>query len=182
MNSFYSQQELKTLGLKSYGDNVLISRKSSIYGAENISIGSKVRIDDFCILSGNITVGSMVHIAAYSALYGAGGIKVGNFCGISPRSTIFSASDDFSGENMISPMVPESLTNVKKAEVLLDDYSQLGAETIVMPGVIFNEGAVTGAKTLVLKNLDEWSINIGIPARKFKDRGREIKKLSKGLL
>ena len=32
MNSFYSEKELKSLGLKSYGKDVLISRKISIYG------------------------------------------------------------------------------------------------------------------------------------------------------
>lgn len=35
-----------------------------------MTIGSNVRIDDFCILSGRLEFGSYVHIAAYSALYG----------------------------------------------------------------------------------------------------------------
>ena len=52
--SFYSREELLDLGLKSVGENVRISRKVSIYGAEQISIGDNVRIDDFCILSGII--------------------------------------------------------------------------------------------------------------------------------
>lgn len=69
-NSFYSISELKLLGLKRLGQNVYISRKSSIYSPENISIGDNVRIDDFCILSGNITLGNYIHIAAYTALYG----------------------------------------------------------------------------------------------------------------
>ncbi|HBS76832.1 MAG TPA: galactoside O-acetyltransferase, partial [Alphaproteobacteria bacterium] len=56
-SNFYSDTELQELGLKSYGKNVLISRKCSIYGAHNISVGDNVRIDDFCILSGNITIG-----------------------------------------------------------------------------------------------------------------------------
>ncbi|MDR2409353.1 MAG: acyltransferase, partial [Bacteroidales bacterium] len=54
MNSFFSKEELKDIGFKSVGDNVLISRKASFYSVSNISIGSNVRIDDFCILSGNI--------------------------------------------------------------------------------------------------------------------------------
>ena len=54
MNSFYSPEELKSLELKEYGENVLISRKCSIYGAENIRLGSHVRIDDFCVLSGKV--------------------------------------------------------------------------------------------------------------------------------
>lgn len=52
MNSFYTEAELKELGLKSFGKSVLLSKKVSIYGAKNISIGNNVRIDDFCILSG----------------------------------------------------------------------------------------------------------------------------------
>ena len=39
MSNFYNEVELKNLGLKSYGENVLISKKCSIYGAENIEIG-----------------------------------------------------------------------------------------------------------------------------------------------
>ena len=69
MSSFYTVEELSSLGLKSYGHNVLISRKCSIYGAVNITIGDNVRIDDFCILSGNITIGSNVHISAYVSLW-----------------------------------------------------------------------------------------------------------------
>ena len=69
MNSYYDNAELLTLGLKHFGDNVLISKKASIYGANNIVIGNNVRIDDFVILSGNITIGDYVHIAAYSGLF-----------------------------------------------------------------------------------------------------------------
>ena len=64
MDSFYSPEELKALGLKEYGEDVRISRKCSIYGAGKISLGSHVRIDDFCLLSGKISLGSYVHIAA----------------------------------------------------------------------------------------------------------------------
>ena len=45
--SFYSESELKRLGFKSVGKNVLLSRKSSIYLPEKITIGNNVRIDDF---------------------------------------------------------------------------------------------------------------------------------------
>lgn len=181
MSSFYTDNELAKLGLKSYGNNVLISRNSTIYGAGSISLGDNVRVDDFCLLSGNIEIGSYVHISAYSALYGAGGIKIGDFCGVSPRSTIFSASDDFSGEYMISPMVPLELTNVQKDSVVMNNYTQLGASTVIMPGVTIDEGAVTGAMSLVLKNLDAWTINAGIPAQKLKDRSKKVKKLSENI-
>lgn len=70
MTSFYTEEELKGLGFRHIGNGVCISRKASIYGAQNISLGDHVRIDDFCILSGRIEIGSYVHVAAYTALYG----------------------------------------------------------------------------------------------------------------
>ncbi len=76
MESFYSEQELKSLGFKSVGEDVRISRKASFYGTKDISIGDNVRIDDFCILSGEITLHSHIHISAYCALYGRFGIEV----------------------------------------------------------------------------------------------------------
>ena len=71
--SFLSSEELKNFGFKAIGTNVFISRKVSIYSPQSISIGNNVRVDDFCILSGNITLGSYIHISAYTALYGRNG-------------------------------------------------------------------------------------------------------------
>lgn len=182
MNSFYTEEELKEIGFAKVGNNVLISKKASIYGAKNISIGDNVRIDDFCILSGNISIGSYVHISAYTALYGGGNIIIGDYCGCSPRCTLFSATDDFSGEYMISPMVPDELTNVIRGTIQLCDFAQLGANSIVMPNVTLHEGAVTGSLSFVNKDLEEWSINVGIPCKKIKDRQDKVKTLSKDIV
>ena len=97
MNSFYTLEELQSIGFKQVGENVFISRKASFYDVENIHIGNNVRIDDFCILSGKITLGSFIHISAYCVLYGANGIELEDYSGLSARCTVYSASDDFSG-------------------------------------------------------------------------------------
>lgn len=172
--SFLSKQELHNLGLKNFGNNVFISRKASFYNKDKISLGDNVRIDDFCILSDDITIGSYVHIAAYSALYGKNGILIGNFCGLSPRVTIFSAIDDFSGEFMISPMVPIEFTNVNGGLVVFKNFVQIGVNSIVFPGVTLEEGVVVGAMSLVKTNLKEWTINAGIPAKYLKDRKKTL--------
>lgn len=172
--SFYSEDELNELGLKSFGKNVLISRKCSIYSPEKIRIGDNVRIDDFCILSGDITLGSNIHISAYCALYGAFGIELKDYSGMSPKSVIFSAVDDFSGDYLIGPIHDSKYTNVIGKNVVVNKFCQLGANTIVMPGVVFEEGAVTGAMTFVNKNLDAWTINTGIPINKSRSRKNRV--------
>lgn len=179
MNSFYTEEELKELGLKHFGENVLISRFARFYGIQNIEIGNNVRIDDFCILSGKIKIGDYVHISAYTALYGSQGIVINDYCGCSARSIIYSAMDDFSGDYMIGPMVPEDLTNVTGGPVILEKYVQLGANTTVMPNLTIGEGAVTGSCTLVRHDVEPWTVNIGIPSKVLKKRNNNLKELSK---
>lgn len=180
--SFYSANELKELGFKSVGNDCLISKKASFYNTGLISIGNNVRIDDFCILSGNITLGSNIHISAYSALYGEGGIIINDYSGVSPRCTIFSATDDFSGEYMVGAMLPNNVRNVIKAPVILEKFVQLGAGSIVLPGVSFAEGSVCGAMSFVNKNLEAWSIYAGTPAVKIKKRSKKIIEIEKKLI
>lgn len=182
MDSFYNDNELKQMGFKKIGQDVKISRKVSIYSPEKISIGNHVRIDDFSILSGEIEIGNYVHISAYTALYGRFGIKIGDFCGCSPRTTIFSATDDFSGEYMISPMVPEEYTNLEKGKVELENFVQIGSNSIVMPNIIIHEGAVCGTFSFIKNDLEPWSVNVGIPAKKIKERKKEILNLYKKVI
>lgn len=181
MSNFYTIDELKKLGIKQIGNNVLISKKASIYSPETIRIGNNVRIDDFCILSGDIEIGDYVHISAYVALYGKFGIKINDFCGCSARCTIYSATDDFSGEYMVGPLLPKDLTNVTGGKVILEKYVQLGANTVVMPNLTIREGTSVGAMSFVNKSLDEWGIYVGIPCKKIKQRKDNIINLSKNI-
>jgi acetyltransferase-like isoleucine patch superfamily enzyme len=174
INSFYSENELDTMGFKSYGKNVLISRKASIYYPGLMSIGNFVRIDDFCILSGNISLGSYIHISAYSALYGKYGINMNDFSGLSPRCTVFSATDDFSGEFLVNPMIYEKFRHVTGGEVILGKFVQIGAGSIIMPNIIINEGAAIAALSFVNKSIEEWTIAGGIPAKVLKARSKEM--------
>lgn len=158
MNSFYSEAEIAELGLKSYGKDVKISRKCSIYSPSTISIGNHVRIDDFCILSGNIELGNYIHIGAYCALYGKGGIVFEDYSSLSPRCTVFSESDDFSGNFLLGPVIPDEFTNVKSKQVIFHKFVNIGAGSIVMPGVEIQEGTAVGMMSVVRKSLKGWKV------------------------
>ncbi len=177
MNSFYSLEELNQLGLKSFGNNVLISRKVSIYGASNIEIGNNVRIDDFCILSGKLKLGSNIHISAYCALYGANGITMEDYTGLSARCTVYSAVDDFSGNYLVGPMVETTKTNVTGDTVTICKYVQIGAGCTIMPNLTINEGVAIGAMSFINKSLPSWGIYAGVPAIKIKDRSKKLLEL-----
>lgn len=176
-SSFFSLAELSTLPFKHIGNNVLVSRKASIYNPEQMSIGDNVRIDDFCILSGKIKLGDYIHISAYCALYGAMGIELGDFSGLSPGCKIFSASDDFSGESLVGPMLPDKFTNVTGGEIIIGRYVQVGAGSIIFPNLEIEEGAAIGAMSLITTTLKSWNIYTGIPAVFMKARSKKILEL-----
>lgn len=174
VNSFLSETEVSQLGFKSVGENVLISRFANFYGIEDIEIGHNVRIDDFCILSGKIKLGNYIHISAYTALYGSKGIEIEDFAGLSPRCTVFSASDDFSGDFLIGPMIDEKYTNVTGGKVTIKKYTQLGSNCVVLPDLTIEEGVTVGAMSLIISSLEQWSIYKGIPARYHKKRSKKL--------
>lgn len=178
--SFYSDEELLSMGFKSIGEGCCISRKASFYGVGRMSIGDNVRIDDFCILSGNITIGSHIHISAYVALYGAEGIELEDYTGISPRSTIYSTMDDFSGDYLIGPIHPKQSTSVTGGKVLVKRYSHIGANCIIFPNLTLEEGVVVGACSMVRHSLESWSIYAGIPCKKLKERNNNMLNLVMG--
>lgn len=184
MNSFYTEKELAEIGFGSYGKDVSISRKASIYKPERIRLGRHVRIDDFCILSGGdgIEIGNYVHISAYSAIYGGTGVVFEDYTGLSPRCAVFSESDDFSGNSMIHPFFPDELKPAFiRGKVYLRKFSQVGANSTLLPGVEIGQGAAVGAHSLVTKSCEPWGIYAGVPAKKIKTRSKNLLELERRL-
>jgi dTDP-4-amino-4,6-dideoxy-D-glucose acyltransferase len=171
-----SPDQIAGLGLASVSTDVKISDRCSIYGAGSISIGDHVRIDDFAILTARepVVIGSYVHIAAFAFLSGQFGIVLEDFVNVSPRATLLSGNDDFSGQWLPGALIPEDLRNVRGARIHLGRHSMVGAHSVVLPGVSFGEGAVVGALSLVKEPLAPWGIYGGVPARLIRPRSRGV--------
>lgn len=177
-DSFYSTDELKELGLGSFGENVLISKKASLYSPGQMHFGSNVRIDDFCILSGKVTIGNYVHIAAGVYLYGhKAGITFDDYSTISSRGAVYAVSDDYSGEHMTNPTVPEEYLGLIHAPVYIGKHVIIGTGSTVLPGVSMGEGCSVGSMSLVNRDTEPWTIYAGIPAKKIRERSRNLLKL-----
>ncbi|WP_421274769.1 acyltransferase [Aeromonas veronii] len=180
--AYLTQSQLAAMNFSALGSNVLISDKASIYGASRIRIGHNVRIDDFCVLSageGGIDIGNYIHIAVYSSLIGAGKITLSDFCNISSKVAIYSSNDDYSGEYMTNPMVPAEYTNVTHADVTLAKHVIIGSGSVVLPGVTLHEGTAVGSLSMITKDCEAFGVYIGVPAKKIKNRKRELLVLEK---
>ena len=182
---FLTDDELKALGLGSYGKKVLISNRASIYGAANLHIGDNVRIDDFVVISagaGGIYIGSHIHIAVYTSLIGAGRIDLHDFCNLSSKVSIYSSNDDYSGERMTNPTVPDAYKNVTNSPVSIGRHSIVGAGAIILPGVTIGDGCSIGALSMVNRNCDAFSVYAGVPAKYLKQRSDKLLELEKQYL
>ncbi|MBR1635157.1 MAG: acyltransferase [Lachnospiraceae bacterium] len=183
MSTFYDEHELAALGLKYYGKNVLISRNAVLYSPHTLEIGDNVRIDDFTTISGNVKIGNYIHIAQFCGLYGGdAGIEMEDFTGLSSRVVIYATSNDYSGYSMTNPMVPEKYkTTDKNAPVKLEKHVIIGCVSAILPGVTIHEGSSVGAMTLCNKSLESWGIYAGVPAKRIRDRSRNLLELEKQL-
>jgi galactoside O-acetyltransferase len=178
--SFLSETELEKIGFKCLGENVKISDKAVFYNPAKISIQDYTRVDDFCILSagkGGIEIGRYVHIACYCSLIGSALIKLDDFVGISGRTSIYSSNDDYSGDYLTNPNIPDELKNVTSKEVVLEKHALTGVGVVVLPGVRIKEGAVVGAHSLVKDDCEPFMIYVGNPAKRIKERSKKLLEL-----
>jgi galactoside O-acetyltransferase len=175
---YYDQGDLRRAGFRSVGNNVQIAKNCTIIGLENISIGSNVRIDGYCsIIAANegwVTFGSFIHVGAYCLLSAGHGIEMANFSGLSQGVRLYSQSDDYSGDHLTNPTVPEKYTGVIRGTITLHRHVIVGANSVILPNVTIGEGSSVGALSLVTHSLAPWGVFTGRPARKLKDRSRHL--------
>jgi len=180
----YTENDLQGV-FRKIGTNVRISGNCVIVGAENIEIGNNVRIDEFCTLKaigGYIRIGSHIHLGGGVGLYGRHGIVLEDFAGLSANVRVFSGSDDYSGEHLTGPTVPERFLGVTAGEVHIGRHVIVGAGSIILPKVHIGEGSAVGSLALVHRSLEPWGIYAGNPAKRLKDRSRRLLELERELL
>lgn len=172
---FLSPKQLKKMKFSSLGENVLISDKCSLYSPETIKIGDNSRIDDFCVLSGDINIGRNVHIAVFcNVAAGSSSITLDDFVGLAFGCHVIAQSDDYSGSTMTNPTIPSEFKRETSRAISIGRHTILGTGSIVLPGVSIPEGVSSGANTLFRENPEPWSIYVGSPARRIKQRSQDL--------
>lgn len=111
---------------------------------EHVSIGRNSVIGRSCHLLGNITIKDNVSITA--------------------QSYIFSSSHYKDSPSFEAYMRP----------VIVEDYAWLGARAMVLPGVTIRRGGVLGANSTATKDIPEFTVYAGVPARQIGVRSRHL--------
>lgn len=112
-----------------------------------------------------ITMGKNCGINTGTYINAIGGIEMGNYVLIGSNVTISSGMHPIEG---IEPTVYERPVIPKK--IIIEDDVWIGAGAVIMPGIRIRKGTVVGANAIVTKDTEEYSVVVGIPARKLRSR------------
>lgn len=181
MTNYLTREELAELGLKEYGEDVRIGRHAVLYSPETLSLGSHVRIDDFTVVSGTVTLGDYIQVSQFCGLYGGNaGIVMEDFTCLAGRCSVYAVSDDYTGASMTNAMVPDKYRpGIISKPVRIEKHVILGCNCVVLPGVTVAEGTSVGSMSLCNKSTEPWCIYTGIPARKKRKRRQDLLELER---
>lgn len=151
------------------GEDVTIWPNAKVVNRDCISIGNSVIIDDFVLFIGgnNTKIGDFVHIGAFSLITGGGDFFIADFAGISSGVKVFTGNEKYFGECLTNPTVPYPFREPIRSFVRIEKHTIVGANAVILPGVVLGEGCVVGANSLITKSCAPWTIYSGTPARKI---------------
>jgi acetyltransferase-like isoleucine patch superfamily enzyme len=181
--SYLSQEQLNQIGFKSLGINVKISDSTKIYNPEHMIIGDNSRIDDFCVLSGKLTIGRNFFMGVHGNLAGGiHGIEIADFVTLAYYVNLFTQSDDYYGYSLTNSTIPRKYKHEKFGSLSIGQHVIIGSNSVVMPNAHIAPGCAIGAMSLVTKSTDPWGIYYGIPARRVKARQQDVLEVAKRYL
>jgi acetyltransferase-like isoleucine patch superfamily enzyme len=182
---------------KRMGRNVILGKGITLRQPSKISLGDNVAIDDYCSLDvrsvddSGITIGNNTIVSRNTILRTKDGtITIGSGAGIGANCVLASSSRLDIGENLLMgpcvsvlaagqhifdrvdvPIVAQGMAS--KGGVTIGKNVWLGIRATVLDGVHIGDSSIIGACALVNKDIPEYAIAYGTPAKAIKDR-REV--------
>lgn len=130
------------------GSNSMISSSARFFHGENVEIGARTNINRRC----------MLWAGKYSK------ITIGNDCLTGPGVKVIASMYDVKGVDLI-----RSYPQFEK-DVIIGNDVWLGANVVVLPGVQIGDGVIVAAGAVVTKNIKDYSVVAGVPAKIIKSR------------
>jgi len=108
----------------------------------------------------NLTLGDYVWIGEDTICYSIAPITIGNQATVSQGSHLCTGTHDYEDPNFQLYAKP----------IVIGDHVWVCADAFVGPGVTIHEGAVVGARSVVIKDMPAWMVCAGHPCKPIKPR------------
>ena len=150
------------------GRNVGISQGCYIRDFKNIELGNNVGLglgaQVYASGKGNekILIGDDVYLNSNVMINAdqEGRIEIGHHCLVGPN-VVFRTSDHiFSSKD-----IPIKDQGHKPGHIIVKDNVWIGANVVIVGNVVIGRGAIVGAGSVVTKDVDDFAIVAGVPAR-----------------
>lgn len=145
LGSKYVRRFLCKVIFKKAGKNINIEHGAFFGSGFDIEIGDNSGLGLNCRVTGPLTIGRDVMIG--------------------PDVMIFTQNHEMSRLD-----IPMRLQTAPKEPVVIEDDVWIAARVIILPGVTVHKGAVVGAGAIVTKDVPEYAVVAGNPARVIKYR------------
>lgn len=132
--------------------------------ASNVVFKGTAKIEPYCRLSGSplITIGDNFYMNAGCHLLGD--ISIGKDVMIGPKTVIWGRDHGIKQNELIRKQKHST------APIIIGDDVWIAANVTILKGVTIGNGAVVGAGAVVVKDVPEYAIVVGNPARVIKYR------------
>jgi acetyltransferase-like isoleucine patch superfamily enzyme len=134
---------------------------------DNTIEGSHVAIDKGFYCTTNISIGDYIHIGPYVTVIGG---KNSNFIAkgfnnVMAGARIICGSDRFDDSGLFGAMIPQELKGKQIIKpVIMEEFSNIGTNAIVLPGSTLRKGVLLTAGSLLIGDTEEWGVYKGNPA------------------
>lgn len=132
------------------GNNSEIRPYCTIIGTEQIEIGNNVIIPGETFLVADPDDKSARIIIEDDVLFG-------------PRVAVYCSTHKFS-----DPTIPIKNQGASGKTTIIKSGAWLGVNSVILPGVTIGKNAVIGANSVVNKNIPDYAVAVGAPARVIK--------------
>ena len=153
--------------LKLIGKVPLQTIRVIAYKFSSISIGDKTVIHMGAEIRSpqNIIIGSNTLIGNDSILDGRGGIRIENNVNISSQVALWTEQHKYNCPHF----------STTKKTIIIKEYAWISFRATILPGVTIGEGAVVAAGAVVTKDVPDYTVVAGIPAKVIGQRPKNLK-------
>ena len=149
------------------GECAIIRRRRSridVFPWNQFSVGTNSLIEDFTTINngaGNVIIGNNARVGIGSVIIGP--VHLGNKVGLGQHVFISGFNHGYENGEQDSNEQP-----LVKKEVIIDDESHIGANSVIIAGVHIGKKCQIGAGSVVTKDIPDYSVAVGNPARIIK--------------
>jgi acetyltransferase-like isoleucine patch superfamily enzyme len=130
-------------------------------------MGDHIAIDKGVYCTVNITIGDYTHISPYVTIIGGKNAYFysNGFNNIMAGARIICGSDRFDDSGLFGAMIPNEFKGKQIIKpVVMEKFSNIGTNAIVLPGSTLREGVLLAAGSLLIGDTEPWGVYKGNPA------------------